>query len=442
MDLLSLLPNFGSALFTIGAFVLALSIIVAIHEYGHYIVGRWSGIDAEVFSIGFGTVLWSRYDKRGTRWQVAALPLGGYVKFRGDANAASVGAAKDATPARNTMTGAPLWARAATVAAGPVFNFIFALGLFWALLMTQGQPVTPLTIGTMPDLPARYENQLRPGDALVALNGKPAGTAQEFAVASVDLPAQPVIRYTVLRDGQQHNVTGPLPGMSRVYRVSPRSAALKAGLQEGDVLMAIDGQEVFSFATVSAAIDAAGGDPVTVTVWRAGQLTDHVMTPRVVDLPMPDGSFTSKLVIGITGGPLFEPVTETAGPVAALSLAADRIGAILRSSLSGIKHVLTGQISSCNVSSFVGIAEVTGAVAAQDRMDFLSLIGVLSVAVGLFNLFPIPILDGGHLVFHAYEAVTGRPPSERALGLLMRLGGALLLTLTVFLVFNDVIFCR
>ena len=124
----------GSFAYTLVAFVVALSIIVAIHEYGHYIVGRWSGIYAEVFSLGFGPVLYSRVDKRGTVWQIAALPFGGYVKFLGDANAASVGSDGTVPAARNTMHGAPLWARAATVAAGPFFNFIFSF-----VIMTLGQ---------------------------------------------------------------------------------------------------------------------------------------------------------------------------------------------------------------------------------------------------------------------------------------------------------------
>ncbi|MBU0782088.1 MAG: site-2 protease family protein, partial [Alphaproteobacteria bacterium] len=128
-------------------FVVSLSIIVAIHEYGHYIVGRWSGIHAEVFSIGFGPVLFARTDKRGTVWQIAALPFGGYVKFLGDANAASVGGTDvaEGRDARHTMLGAPLWARAATVAAGPIFNFILAIILFAGYIMVSGAPRDPVT---------------------------------------------------------------------------------------------------------------------------------------------------------------------------------------------------------------------------------------------------------------------------------------------------------
>jgi regulator of sigma E protease len=158
VDLQTLLPQFGSGAVTILAFIVALSVIVAIHEYGHYIIGRWSGIKAEVFSIGFGPVLFSRMDRHGTRWQVAALPFGGFVKFLGDADAASGkdSAAMAATPPerlRQTMHGAPLWARTATVAAGPVFNFILSILIFTAVMMAGGKTADPLTVGALKPLP-------------------------------------------------------------------------------------------------------------------------------------------------------------------------------------------------------------------------------------------------------------------------------------------------
>ena len=163
MDLTSILPALGGTAWTLIFFIIALSVIVAIHEYGHYIVGRWCGIHSEVFSIGFGRVLFSRVDKRGTKWQIAALPFGGYVKFMGDANAASVGgtdAVVNVNP-RNTMLGAPLWARAATVAAGPVFNFILAIFIFAGYMMWEGKTTDPLTYGGSPELPPGFVSELQ-----------------------------------------------------------------------------------------------------------------------------------------------------------------------------------------------------------------------------------------------------------------------------------------
>ncbi|MFY9240399.1 MAG: site-2 protease family protein, partial [Roseovarius sp.] len=158
----ALLPQFGGLFMTLLAFVAALSVIVAVHEYGHYIVGRWSGIKAEIFSIGFGPVLFARTDKHGTVWQIAALPFGGYVKFLGDASAASskdetamAEAEADPVRLRQTMHGAPLWARTATVSAGPIFNFIMSILVFGAMMMTQGRVAEPLSIGELRPLPAQ-----------------------------------------------------------------------------------------------------------------------------------------------------------------------------------------------------------------------------------------------------------------------------------------------
>src|SRR6056297_2818642 len=174
------IPDFGGLAFTLVAFIAALSIIVAIHEYGHYIVGRWSGIHAEVFSVGFGPVLFSRVDRHGTKWQIAALPFGGYVKFLGDSDAASGkdGAAIDALDMkerRRSMHGAPLWARSATVAAGPVFNFILSILIFASVLMISGRPVEAPLVGVPAMLPADMST-LEAGDRINAIAGEPVET--------------------------------------------------------------------------------------------------------------------------------------------------------------------------------------------------------------------------------------------------------------------------
>jgi regulator of sigma E protease len=174
------IPDFGGLAFTLVAFIAALSIIVAIHEYGHYIVGRWSGIHAEVFSIGFGPVLFARTDRHGTKWQLAALPFGGYVKFLGDADAASGkdAAAIDALDVeerRRSMHGAPLWARSATVAAGPVFNFILSILIFASVLMIAGRPAEEPVVGTPAALPADMAT-LEAGDLITSIDGTPIET--------------------------------------------------------------------------------------------------------------------------------------------------------------------------------------------------------------------------------------------------------------------------
>lgn len=449
MDFISLVPQFGGFIWTVAAFILALSIIVAIHEYGHYIVGRWSGIHADVFSIGFGPVLYSRVDRRGTRWQVAALPFGGYVKFAGDADAASgkdaaamAAAQNDPARLRATMHGAPLWARAATVAAGPLFNFAMSILVFAGVILTTGVSRDPLTVGDLRPLPGA-ERGLQSGDMLVAINGAPVPSMADGAAYSAfidSLPRAPVLDYRVLRDGAETDVQGAYLMPPLVVSVSPQSAALSAGLETGDVITAIDGAPVFAFEQLKDAVEGGDGVPLSLTVWRGGETLDVTLAPKRVDEPLPEGGFATQWRIGVVGGMAFEPATETPGLGGALGGAVQQTWRIIEGSISGLGHMITGAISTCNLSGPIGIAQTSGAMASQGAESFIWFIAVLSTAVGLLNLFPVPALDGGHLVFYAYEAVAGKPPSDRALRVLMTAGLAMVLSLMVFALAND-IFC-
>ncbi len=438
-----ILPHFGNAAFTLIAFVVALSIIVAIHEYGHYIVGRWSGIHAEVFSLGFGPVLFSRVDRRGTRWQVAALPFGGYVKFMGDANAAGVGGTHEvvASERRRTMLGAPLWARAATVAAGPVFNFILSIAIFAAVILSQGRATDPLTVASTVTLPPGFAQGLQPGDRILAVEGLPTPALEEFPAFVEAIPVQPVLDYTVLRDGTETVVQGPYPNPPVVSALNPNSAAYDIEMRRGDVITAVDGSPIFAFDQLVEVVTQSDGRSLLLDVWRDGRALQFTLAPRRVDLPLPEGGFETRWLIGITGGLFFEPQTETPGLLSALGAAAMQVWTIVGSSISGLWHMITGAISSCNLSGPVGIAQASGAMASQGATSFIWFVAVLSTAVGLLNLFPIPVLDGGHLVFHAYEAVTGRQPSDGALRVLMAVGMSLILTLMLFAVANDLFLC-
>ncbi|MCC1480152.1 RIP metalloprotease RseP [Roseibaca sp. Y0-43] len=441
MDALGLLPDFGSFFATIAAFVVVLSIIVAVHEYGHYIVGRWSGIHADVFSVGFGPVLASRTDKRGTVWQFAAIPLGGYVKFAGDSGATS---AKDDdamsglsdAERRRTMHGAPLWARAATVAAGPVFNFIFAFVVFAGLLVYEGIAVDEPVVGEITELPAAPFG-LQQGDRILSVGGIETETLSDFLRASEELPAQAVLDYTVLRDGQQLQVTGPHPMPPLAGSVAMKSAARDAQMQPGDVITAIDGTEIATFAELREKVAASDGAALDLTVWRGGEELALTLVPRRTDLPLPEGGFETRYLIGLTSGAVFEYGTRTPGVLETASLAATQLWTITRTSVEGLYYMIVGQISTCNLSSPIGIAEASVAKASDGAVEFIWFLGVISVAIGFLNLFPIPPLDGGHLMFHAYEAVARRPASDQVVRVLMALGMALVLTLFLFALFND-----
>ncbi|KCV83556.1 putative membrane-associated zinc metalloprotease [Actibacterium atlanticum] len=444
MDIIGLIPSFGNVLYTLGAFVLALSVIVTVHEYGHYIVGRMCGIHAEVFSIGFGPKLLSREDQWGTRWQIAALPFGGYVKFLGDAGVASDRASDDlaemdAETLRHTMHGAPLWARAATVAAGPFFNFVLSIFVFAGVIMFEGEAVEPPTIAELQSLPTEL-GDLRPGDVIAAIDGRETPDFAAFYDVVSQVPVEPVLPYTVTRDGQLIEVPGPYPFPPLVAGVQPQSAAIEAGLKVGDVITAIDGAPLASFSSLQEIVTGSDGRDLVLTIWREGASQEITLAPKRVDMPQPDGGFETRWLIGMTGGLFFTPQTQTPGIGTALGYGADQTWMVVTQSLSGLYHMVSGAISSCNLRGPLGIAETSGAAASQGLSSFIWFIAVLSTAVGLLNLFPIPVLDGGHLVFHTYEALVGKPPSDRALNALMTLGLTFLLGMMLFAISND-LFC-
>lgn len=438
--------SIGGTLWTVVFFIVALSVIIAIHEYGHYIVGKKSGIYPEVFSLGFGPVLYSRIDRDGTKWQLAAIPFGGYVRFRGDGNAsgaiAEEGVAEmDDAQKRTTMIGAPLWARTATVAAGPVFNFILSIVIFTGVFLFRGVPSDPVIIDQLKPTP--YTQELREGDQILAINGEALPSVEEGSAYSAfirALPQQPLLEYDVLRDGQELTVQGPYLLGPIVGSVAPRSASMDAGLQVGDVITRLNGQEVFAFAQLPEVIEASEGEPVELEIWRDGEVLTKVLQARRVDEPLPEGGFRTVYRIGLGSGTIFEPQTVTPSFGTAFTGSVTQVWTIMSGSVSGLWHMATGAISTCNLSGPIGIAETAGDMASQGTVNFIWLIAVLSTAIGMINLFPIPVLDGGHLVFYAYEAVVGRPPSERALKILMTMGLAVVLTTMLFGLFSD-IFC-
>ena len=470
MDIIGFLPQFGSIFMTLLAFVVALSAIVAVHEYGHYIVGRWSGIKAEVFSLGFGPVLFSRMDRHGTRWQMAALPFGGYVKFLGDANAASVGgstAVVDGNPileaqtfdkhltdqaevehralhltSRNTMLGAPLWARSATVAAGPIFNFILSFFVFAGILLFNGQPITPLTVSALPAFPDAIEQQLLPGDRILSVEGTALNYPDGLSAAIATVPSKPSVAYEVERDGARMTVLGPQPRPAVVQSITPRSATDDGSMKIGDVIVSMNGTPVYQFNDMIEIVNAIRDQPIELEVWRNGETFTETLTPRLVAIPQDDGSMRDEPKLGIgNGGLFFEPATTKVGILESMRLAISQVWFIIKQSINGLKQMIIGNINTCNLSGPVGIAETSGSMASQGTLSFISFIAVLSTAVGLLNLFPIPVLDGGHLCFHAYEAVTGKMPSDTALRIFMMLGIALIGSMMVFAIGNDLLFC-
>lgn len=440
-----IVAQMGGLAWTVVSFIVALSIIVGVHEYGHYIVGRWSGIRAEVFSLGFGPRLIARRDRRGTVWQVAAIPLGGYVRFLGDADAASATRDGSVDPrlARQTLGGAPLWARFATVAAGPVFNFILAAAVFAGVIAWQGIATDRVVVGEIAPAPPGIVNELKPGDVVLAVGGQPVNDwGSMFRLAETLPPAQQQ-QWTVRRAGAETTVTAPDVAPPRVSGVGPRSAASAVDLQPGDVILAVEGRPITRFTDLRPMVEAAEGRPVTLRVWREGAgEADFVLVPREQDLPLATGGFEKRWLIGVTGGEGYiKPATRTPNPAEALWIGVRQTWDVIWSSLTGLVAMVTGQIGRCNLSGAISIAEVAGDAASSGAGNFFWLVAVLSAGIGFLNLLPIPVLDGGHLAFYSWEAVAGRPPSPRAMDILTRIGMALVLALMFFGLSNDIL-CR
>lgn len=433
----------GGTAWTVAFFIVGLSIIIFVHEYGHYIVGRWSGIHAEVFSLGFGPVLWKRTDRRGTQWQLAAIPFGGYVKFLGDADATSVKADDSfgLSPAerRHTMAGAPLWARSATVFAGPLANFILAFLLYAALILVTGVVKEEPTVGKMRALPEAVES-LHEGDVILSMEGIKTSDWESFAAAREELTGKAAVLYSVLRGGEEITVSGPHPDAVVVGDVALRSAALDAGILAGDVILRAAGQDISAFDQLIAVVGDSKGAPIPLVIWRDGKTFELTLTPRLTIAPdNVTGEPTERYLIGLISGLAFEPGMRAAGVGEVLSGAALTMQATTVAMFDGIGRMIQGLISTCGLSGPIGMAQTFGDAARIGAETFLMVLAGLSLGIGVMNLFPIPVLDGGHLVFHAYEAVVRRPPSPRVLNALMTLGLTLVVSLMLFALSRDLV---
>lgn len=442
MDIGSLVSSFGGLIYTIVAFLVLILIIVGVHEMGHYLIGRWVGIKADVFSLGFGPVLASATDKRGTRWQLAAIPLGGYVKFAGDANAASMGGDSGTPLARHTMLGAPIWARALAVIGGPLFNFIFAIAIFAGVFMFEGLPRTPLTVAELAEMPPGTENGLMVGDEILGVAGVTLPADGQEAIYTMPDETDPTSQWRVRRGSEELTVIAPPPRPALAGSVSPNSAAFDAGVKVGDVMLEVAGQPVHAFAEVPGLVEASAGAPILFKLWRPGQgEIELTITPRAVDYPLAEGGFQRRWLVGIGAGQLFEPQTEMPSILQALNMGQAQVRFLITKSLEGMVSIATGAISTCNLAGPVAIAETTSDAASQGFQFFIWLLAGISAAVGLMNLLPIPVLDGGHLVFHAYEAITRRKPTEGAFRLLTAIGLSLVLGLMFLTFANDLFLC-
>ncbi|HCS18836.1 MAG TPA: RIP metalloprotease RseP [Erythrobacter sp.] len=359
-------------------FPLLLGPLVTIHELGHYLVGRWFGVHAEAFSVGFGREIWGFTDKRGTRWKLSALPLGGYVQFKGDMNPASIpdpdaAARASAEERAGSFHHAALWKRALIVFAGPATNILLTLAIFAGFFMLYGKPV--------------------PGDAAEQL------TVAEFA------------------------------------EISP---ARSAGIEVGDRIVAIEGERMEDFRDVQDSIMLYPGRTLDVTVERDGAERIFEVPVRSVEMEDRFGNVSKVGLIGIASGAAsfdFEPQ----GPIAALGLAVDHSLGIVDMMVTGIGQIFTGERSVQELGGPVKIAKFSGEQLSLGAMAFINFAALISLNLAFINLLPIPALDGGHLAFYAVEAVRRKPVGPRGTEVAYRAGVALVLMLMVFVTINDLV---
>jgi regulator of sigma E protease len=353
---------------TVVVFLVVLTVLVFVHELGHYLVARRNGVRIEVFSIGFGPELFGWFDRAGTRWKLSAVPLGGYVKMYGDADASSMpsGAIKIMTEDEKAVSfhHKRLGQRIAVVAAGPIANFLFAVVLLAGLFMTVGQQFT----------------------------------------------------------------------LPEVGQVEPNSAAERGGLKPGDTILTIDGTSIESFADIQREVYSNPGVPMQLVVLRDGGQQTLTITPRMTEMT---DRFGNTYRVGLLGIRRSGVDYIRRGPIEAVSRAGGEIWNLSVGTLKASWQMIIGQRSTDELGGPLRIAQMSGEVAQGGIAALLYFMAVLSVNLGLINLFPIPVLDGGHLLFYVAEALRGKPLGQRAQEYGFRVGLALVLSLMVLVTWND-----
>lgn len=417
-------------------FLLVLTVLVFVHELGHYLLARRNGVRVEVFSIGFGRELFGWRDRAGTRWKFSVIPLGGYVKMFGDSDATSglpaVGLARLSDAEREvSFHYKRLGQRTAIVAGGPAANFVFAIVVLALLFMTHGQPFTPAEVGQVTPGSAAETAGIKPGDVIVSIDGHSIDRFEDVQ-AAVRLNELGAPMEIAVRRGTQAITLqvspSPLLGIGRdvpdVSEVLAGSAAEQAGIKPGDRIKSIAGQPAERLEDVQQALRAKKpGADVEIVVERAGaSLTLHAKIPPLV------------LGIGHSGVEYIrrDPATATLHAVA-------ETWNLSSMTLQALWQIVTGTRATDELGGPLRIAQISGQVAQGGIVPLLWFMAVLSINLGLINLFPVPVLDGGHLLFYAAEAIRGKPLGQRAQEYGFRIGLALVLTLMVFATWNDLV---
>jgi len=376
MDLiLAIVENVQSLLSYVVPFLFVLTVIVFFHELGHFAVARWCGVSVETFSIGFGPEVWGFDDKKGTRWKLSWIPLGGYVKFSGDDNEASIPdreklEAMTPEEREGNFHAKKLWQRAAVVAAGPIANFILAIVIFAFIYAVVGRQIIA----------------------------------------------------------------------PRVDDIQANSAAAEAGFKVDDVIVAIGSKKIESFSDMQRIISTSADKKLEITIDRAGSLMTLEAIPRRKEITDRFGNVYRIGLLGISRNAAKDEVRfERADPLTALRMGTEETWFMIVRTMEYLGDIIVGREEADQLGGPLRIAQVSGQVATIGFIALLNLAALLSVNIGLINLFPVPMLDGGHLMYYAIEALRGKPLSERVQDFGFKIGLALVLMLMVFATWNDLV---
>lgn len=439
--------------------LVALGVLVSFHEFGHFIVARWCGVKVLRFSIGFGRRLVSRYDRHGTEFTISAIPLGGYVKMLDEREGAVAPAELDRAFNRKSV-----WARMAIAAAGPIANFLLAIVLFWGVFLGGTSGPVPV-VGDVEAGSLAAVAGLEPGQEILAVDDEPTPTWQalnwrlanrlgdsghiKFSVRYPDSSLEYHMYADIDRWLAGREVPDPLEeiGLSlwvpeasmKLSQVMPGSPAEQGGLRVGDEIVATDGQAFSTWDDWTSYIKAHPQQPVQVTVVRDGVEQVLTVTPDLVEV---DGGETIGRV-GVAPVAASWPEEKVRryhyGVLSALNKGLKETWDKTLFTLDSLKKLLFGQLSTRNLSGPITIAKVAGTSADAGWQSFLSLLALLSISLGVLNLLPIPVLDGGHLLYYGIEAVKGSPVSERVQMIGLQVGMAMVLGIMALALYNDIL---
>ena len=443
-------------LWSLAAFIVALGVLITVHEFGHFWVARRCGVYVQRFSVGFGRTLWRRTDKHGTEYVLAVIPLGGYVKMLDERNETVPDEMR-----HQSFNSKTVWQRAAIISAGPIANFIFAVFAYW-LVFIIGVPAVRPVVGEVTPQSIAAQSNISPGMELKSIDGietpdwdsvrlsligeignnqTTLGVSQfgasEVVKKKLDLTQwrfdpekqDPVVALGIIPRGPQIE--------SVLAEVQTDSAAQKAGLQAGDRIVKVDGQVLANWRTFAMQVRNNPGKPIALEVERAGSSVDITLTPDSKSVGKGKEQGFAGVVPKVIPLPDEYKTIRQYGPFVAFYEAGDKTWQLMKLTVNMLGKLITGDVKLNNLSGPISIAQGAGMSAEYGLVYYLMFLALISVNLGIVNLFPLPVLDGGHLVFLAIEKLKGGPVSERVQNFSYRIGAIVLVMVMGLALFND-----